>query len=105
MPSEAPSADELRAAGAKLDAQPIPSDLSPALETLEDILTRQAREEPVLSLVDAVRAAEGARKVKVLSDRKARTRNLLMGLSIEAPKARVQDLPDHLHQPRAVGKR
>lgn len=87
MPSEAPSVD------------------APVLETLEDFLTRQAREEPVLSLADAVRAAEGARKVRVIADRKERTRNLLMGLSIEAPKARVQDLPDHLHQPRAVGKR
>lgn len=76
-----------------------------SVETLGEALERESKVNPVLPLELAVRSAEGSRKREVIADRKQRTRNALMGLPIDKPKGRAPDLPDHLYQPRAVGRR
>ena len=83
----------------------MPPDVPPV--TAEAFLEREAFENPVPSLEDAVKVAEAGRTRKVIEDRKARTHAILSGQSFEAPtRAETMDpLPSHLFQERAKGMR
>ena len=77
----------------------------PVLSDAEAFLAREALENPVPSLEDAVKAAEAGRTRKVIGDRKTRTHSILAGAGFEQPDVGPLDLPDNMFQPRAKGMR
>lgn len=68
-------------------------------------LEREARDNPVVPLELAIKAHEGARKRKVITDKKQRTRALLMRLPPDAQRRAPEPLPDTLHRPQALARR
>lgn len=79
-----------------------------AIDPVDDPTTfiqTEAQANPAMELEQAVRVADAFRRVKIVADRKERTIRLIAGLGMEEPTSAPAELPEHLYQPRAVGKR